>query len=160
MADVEVAICVWRTVVEHKRLLCRAIGRLPLVQVVGASSEIHVSLRELGPGSVALSVAVFQTAHSSYGNEDLGSRRVDAHDFDMLPPRHCLVSCRDSSGSLLRPARARARPKFAIEAPVGRPCGTLMQGPRINASRQVIPCTGATARSRGQATCVWKVCRQ
>lgn len=43
MADVQVAIGIWRPIMKCKRLVLWPVGRLPLVELVGASPEVLIA---------------------------------------------------------------------------------------------------------------------
>ena len=43
VAHMQVAIGVWRPIMERKRLALRPVGRLPLVELIGASPEVLIA---------------------------------------------------------------------------------------------------------------------
>jgi hypothetical protein len=74
--------------VQHELGIGRAVGGLPLVEIIGASLEVLLAGLRLRTRSARVSGWVNADTMDTYGNVDLGSRSVDAQLFDIVASRH------------------------------------------------------------------------
>lgn len=88
MAGVEAAVGVGRAVVEEEGIISRAIGGLPLVEVIGAFLDVFFVLggQRARPFSsdVSMRTDALGDGVGSYGRVDLGSLSVEDQFFDMF----------------------------------------------------------------------------
>jgi hypothetical protein len=123
---VQVAVGVGWPIVQHELVIGRAVGGLPLVEVIGASLEVLLAGLRLRTRSARVSGWVNAGTMDTYGNVDLGSRSVDAQLFDIVASRHsggsrCWEILARRSVEICRRGRIGLTGAVHIPAPVSAP---------------------------------------
>lgn len=88
MTGVKAAVGVGRAIVEEEGIVSRAVGGLPLVEVIGAFLDVFFVLggERARPVSsdVSIRTSIWRDGSCSYGRVDFGSLSVEDQFFDMF----------------------------------------------------------------------------